>query len=133
MVAASLSIFHGLVVESSFSVMNDVMDSKSNRMNVAICSAIQTVNYSLRARNVSCIEFLKREDIHFSPVNQKLCLALRSAGAQYSSQKKQVANEKKKRREQFKIKDSKPLSKEQARIAQEKKSHADHAAHQLRE
>ena len=47
---ALLTIFHGPKAESSFSVMGDVMDKKSGRMNVSTYSAIQTVKYSLNAK-----------------------------------------------------------------------------------
>ena len=45
-----LTIFYGPRVESSFSVMDDIMDKKSGRMNVSTYSAIQTVKYSLDAK-----------------------------------------------------------------------------------
>ena len=45
-----LTIFYGPRVESSFSVMDDIMDKKSGRMNVSTYSAIQTVKYSLNAK-----------------------------------------------------------------------------------
>ena len=47
---AALTVFHGPRVESSFSVMGDVMDKKSGRMNVSAYSAIQTVKYSWAAK-----------------------------------------------------------------------------------
>ena len=47
---ALLTIFHGPRVESSFSVMGDVMDKKSGRMNEPTYSAIRTVKYSLNAK-----------------------------------------------------------------------------------
>ena len=47
---ALLIIFHGPGVESSFSVMGDVMDKKSGRMNVSIYSAIQMVKCSLNTK-----------------------------------------------------------------------------------
>ena len=47
---ALLNIFHGPRVESSFSVMGDIMDKKSGRMNVSTYSAIETVKYSLNAK-----------------------------------------------------------------------------------
>ena len=45
---AVLTIFQALRVESSFSVMGDIMDKKSGRMNVAAYSSIQTIKYGLR-------------------------------------------------------------------------------------
>ena len=47
---AALTVFHGPRVESSFSVMGDVMDKKSGRLNVSTYSVIQTVKYSLAAK-----------------------------------------------------------------------------------
>ena len=50
MSSALLTIFHGPRVESSFSVMGEVMDKKSGRMNMSTYTAIQTVKYSLNAK-----------------------------------------------------------------------------------
>ena len=47
---AALIVFHGARVECSFSVMGDVMDKNSGRMNVSMYSAIETVKYSLAAK-----------------------------------------------------------------------------------
>ncbi|KAF3859024.1 hypothetical protein F7725_021423, partial [Dissostichus mawsoni] len=44
MVKCCLSIFHGPRVESSFSLMNEVIDQRSGNMNVPTFNAIQTVN-----------------------------------------------------------------------------------------
>ena len=47
---AALTVFHGPRVESSFSVMGDVMDKKSVQMNVPTYSAIQTeVQFSCKS------------------------------------------------------------------------------------
>ena len=50
MSSALLTIFHGPRVESSFSVMGEVMDKKSGRMNMSTYTAIQTVKYSSNAK-----------------------------------------------------------------------------------
>ena len=50
MSSALLTIFHGPRVGSSFSVMGEVMDKKSGRMNMSTYTAIQTVKYSLNAK-----------------------------------------------------------------------------------
>ena len=50
MSSALLTIFHSPRVESSFSVMGEVMDKKSGRMNMSTYTAIQTVKYSLNAK-----------------------------------------------------------------------------------
>ena len=56
---ALLTIFHGPRVESSFSVMGDIMDKKSGRMNVSTYSAIETVKYSLNAKTSHTFEYFK--------------------------------------------------------------------------
>ena len=53
MIVATLSIFHGPRVESSFSMMTDVIDSKLRRLNIGTYEAIQTFKYSLMASQVS--------------------------------------------------------------------------------
>ena len=50
MSSALLTIFHGPRVESSFSVIGEVMDKKSGRMNMSTYTAIQTVKYSSNAK-----------------------------------------------------------------------------------
>ena len=52
-VTAILSIFHGPRVESSFSVMGDVIDAKSGRIDIKTFDAIQTVKYSLYGSQVN--------------------------------------------------------------------------------
>ena len=52
-----LSCFHGCKVESSFSIMEDMMDKQSGNMNIETFSAIQTVKYRLSSRNKLAIDF----------------------------------------------------------------------------
>ena len=68
-----LTIFYGPRVESSFSVMDDIMDKMSGRMNVSTYSAIQTVKYSLDAKTSHAfkpksIQVFQRSDWLKSPV-----------------------------------------------------------------
>ena len=51
MVHALLSCFLCPVVESSFSIMGNVMDETMNRLNIESLSAIQTIKYWLSAKN----------------------------------------------------------------------------------
>ena len=51
---AALTVFHGPMVESSFSVMGDVMDKKSGRMNVYVFSYPNCeVRFSCKALKIS--------------------------------------------------------------------------------
>ena len=76
-------------MEDSFSVMGDIMDKKSGRMNVETYSAIQTVKYSLTAKasksskKQKTIQFFHREDRLKSPVAKKLVKDIRSTKKLY--------------------------------------------------
>ena len=54
-IKACLSIFTGPMIEQSFSTMNNVINKKSNRINVETVNAIQTVKYDLKAKNETTI------------------------------------------------------------------------------
>ena len=52
-VKASLSIFTGPMVESSFSMMNDIIDSRSGRTEIDTYSAIMTVKCQMKSAGVT--------------------------------------------------------------------------------
>ena len=62
MVHTLLSYFLCPVVESSFSIMGNVMDETMNRLNIESLSAIQTIKYWLSAKNQSSIKTFQKED-----------------------------------------------------------------------
>ncbi|CAL8239609.1 unnamed protein product [Gadus morhua 'NCC'] len=62
-VKAALSVFHGPTVESSFSLMSEIIDSKSGSMNISTLSAMQTVEHTLLTRKQTAVEIFKREDL----------------------------------------------------------------------
>ena len=71
MAFALLSCFHGPAVESSFSVMQEVMTKQKSSPKVANFSAIQTVKYELQPSGKTSLEYFKRDDQLYSPVNIK--------------------------------------------------------------
>ena len=86
---AALTVFHGPRVESSFSVMGEVMDKKSGRMNVSTYSAIQTVKYSLAAKaskvskKQKCVQIFHREDKLKSLVLKNVVTKIRNSKKTY--------------------------------------------------
>lgn len=60
MVKCCLSIFHVPRVESSFTLMNDVIDQKSDNMTVQTFNAIQTVKYSLQTTGKTAVQLFRR-------------------------------------------------------------------------
>ena len=72
MVFALLSCFSCPVVESSFSIMGNVMDETTTRLNIESLNAIQTIKYWLSAKNQSAIETFQKEDYIHEAVGSKL-------------------------------------------------------------
>ncbi|KAI4821041.1 hypothetical protein KUCAC02_028993 [Chaenocephalus aceratus] len=100
MVKCCLSIFHGPRVESSFSLMNEVIDQRSGNMNVPTFNAIQTVKYTLQSRGKTAVQLFRREDVKFGEVDRTLCKNINSAAATYKRQQKM--NQKEKQQQQIK-------------------------------
>ena len=55
-VKAALSIFTGPQIEASFSMMNDIIDKRSSRMDIATYGAIMNVKYGLIAKSQSSFQ-----------------------------------------------------------------------------
>ncbi|XP_035828664.1 uncharacterized protein LOC118478686 [Aplysia californica] len=79
MVKKCLSLFTGPKVEQSFSLLNNVLDSTSNRMAISTAEAYQRVKYFLLAEKTTSVSHFYRDDIKFSPVDQSLCHHIQSA------------------------------------------------------
>ena len=61
-----LSIFTGPMVECSFSLMNDVIDSSSGRIKIETYTAIMKTKYSLRCSKSTALKY-NRKDILQDP------------------------------------------------------------------
>ena len=83
LVKACLSIFTGPRVEHSFSLMNDIINKKSNRMNIDTFSAIQTLKYDLKSKETTTLKLYRREDIHKTPVDKALVYHMHTAYGRY--------------------------------------------------
>lgn len=87
------SIFHGPRVESSFSLMNEVIDERSGNMNVETFNAIQTVKYTLRSRGQTAMQMFQRSDVKFGEVDRIMCRNINNAAATYKQKLKAKATE----------------------------------------
>lgn len=100
LVKCCLSIFHGPRVESSFSLMNDVIDQRSGNMNVETFNANQTVKYTLQSRGKTAMQLFRREDVKFGEVDRTMCKNINTAAATYKHQQK--VNKKEQQQQQSK-------------------------------
>ncbi|XP_034058946.1 uncharacterized protein LOC117537731 isoform X2 [Gymnodraco acuticeps] len=131
MVKCCLSIFHGPRVESSFSLMNEIIDQRSGNMNVPKCNAIQTVKYTLQSRGKTAVQLFRMEDVKFGEVDRTLCKNIKSAAATYKRQQKM--NPKEKQQQQSKYGSQASGSAQQAKkqtAEEEKRARLKHVAKQ---
>lgn len=100
LVRASLSIFTGPMVECSFSMMNDIIDARSGRMEIDTYNAIMAVKFDLKSSGKSSSSKFSRRDVLRDPVDPDLCYFMRTSSARYKkrlgSRRDEVSNRKKK-------------------------------------
>ena len=72
-VKVSLSIITGPMVENSFSMMNDIIDSQSGRTEIDTYSVIMTVKYQLKSAGVTASSKFYRKYILRDPVDGNMC------------------------------------------------------------
>lgn len=89
-VRGALSIFHGPMVESSFSSMGDIINNKSTTMSMETYNAIQTTRYALRSRAQTAIQMFKRQDLKLSKVDKVLCRNIHTAGTRDKMRRQQA-------------------------------------------
>ena len=75
--------------------MNDIIEKKTNRLNVETYHAYQEVRYRLKAQNTDALTLYHREDRLRSEVNRTECCYLQRAYGRYSRKLKIRQEEKK--------------------------------------
>ncbi|XP_073715805.1 uncharacterized protein [Misgurnus anguillicaudatus] len=100
-IRGALSIFHGPLVESSFSLMVNVIDSKRSNMKISTFDAVQTVKYVLKSRGKTGIDMFKPEDIKMGPVDTTLCQNIRAAGRRDKTDREKRMKAKQKRQAEY--------------------------------
>ena len=92
MVTGIFSIFHSPRVEPSFNVMGDIIEKKSQRINLETYSAIQDIKYGLKTRyplkqNWSVKEFHWKGRPN-TAVNPALTMNMRNSFSLYNAEQK---------------------------------------------
>ena len=114
---ALLSCFHGPQVESTFSIMGQVLDPQSSRLNVTSLSAIQTIKYSLKASGESATKFFRRDRVALDPVDGRLSANMRSSYAEYKKEQEAALREKEEKKQQLAAKSEEAASKQAVKLA----------------
>ena len=101
LVHASLSIFTGPMVESSFSMMNDIIDSRSGRMDIDTYSAIMTTKYNLKSSGKTSTQKFARKNVLHDPIDSKMCYFIRTSNSRYKKRLSKNAEVLKQKKEQL--------------------------------
>ena len=128
---ACFTCFHGPAVESSFSIMGNVIDPHSSRMKIQTFDAIQTVKYALRASTFSAIENFKRADKLRTPVNEKLCNLMRGANSANKKEQEKLRAAKEEKRVALSIKKQAEVSRAFAKAAMAEAEKRARRAHRI--
>lgn len=89
MVRALLPCFHGTQVESSFNIMNDIIDDKSGRIKVETYNAILNIKYGLKASRNSAIQYFGKKDYLHEGINTNLIRNMRTSCKSYKEELEQ--------------------------------------------
>ena len=89
-----LSCFSCPVVEISFSIMANVMDETTNRLNIESLGTIQTIKYQLSAKNQSAAKTFQKEDYMHGAVHSKLVKNMNEAAKAMKEANQEKLNKK---------------------------------------
>ena len=135
MVMSPLPIFFAPKVESSFNIMGDTTDKKSNRMKVESFNSIQNIKYALQALHPAeftsrAIKVFHRDNKYYSPIDSSLVTNMRLAWSKQKVKQKAARDERKEKDGTFQIKDWKKKRKKDVAEASAKMAEEPHLKHQ---
>jgi hypothetical protein len=110
-VKAAISIFTGPQVEQSFSIMNNVLNSKTNSLDTRTFSAMQNIRYDLSAKNTTSVKAYHRKDILRTPVDRSLVFHMNTAYGRYKRKIADAKTEKEKTAKRLKLAPTKKTQK----------------------
>lgn len=74
-----LSCFHGPVVESTFSIMGQILHKHNTQMDIETYSSYQSIKYTLLASEKSAVSYFSKKDPEREAVNKTLTFNMRQA------------------------------------------------------
>ena len=90
---ALLTCFHGPQIERSFSVMNNIVTSKTNSLDVSTLSCLQSVRYHLKAEKKTALSYFDKKDFLHDPVSSTLVRNMKSSWKSSTSASKRARDE----------------------------------------
>lgn len=90
---ALLTCFHGPQIERSFSIMNNIVTSKTNSLDVSTLSCLQSVRYHLKAEKKTALSYFDKQDYLHDPVCSSLVRNMRTSWKSSTSAPKRTRDE----------------------------------------
>ena len=90
---AVVTCFHVISVESSFSIMGNVITSQTVSIIIKTFASIQTVKYTLQASQKSAVQQFKRKDLLQDPVSPALVKNMKTAYKRYATELEDLKTE----------------------------------------
>ena len=109
---ATLTCFHGPMVEGCFNLMGDVMDAKSSRLGVNSLDSLQTVKSHLASQG--SLKYFDRENHLYDPIKPGLVHCMISASKENKRAQRLKRDEKEERMQKLDIKRQKVATKRAA-------------------
>lgn len=69
---AALTVYHGPIVESTFSELSRILNKRTNRLTIPMLSAIQTKKYELKSNKCIALAYFKRSNPKTDPTSLSL-------------------------------------------------------------
>ena len=122
MCLAILSCFHGPLVEGSFNLMKNIIDSKRYSMEMTTYNSYLTVQYYFNSRETNSVEMFDRKDHKYDKIDHQLCNNMRASSAEYNkSLKKENQNKKEKLLTKKQVREAMIKKEKEAKILHEKR------------
>ena len=132
LVKSLLSCFHGPVVESSFSIMGNIIKPQTASLDCKTFDAIQTVKYSMKAAKKTPVQYFIKEDFIHDKVDPVLVTNVTSSYKQWKVLNEEKKDEKNTKNEVLGLKKDKVISKHQAKKMKSQEMAKERADHQDR-
>ena len=115
-VKACLSICTGPQVEQSFSMMNNIITSKTNRLDVQTYAAIMAIKYDLKAKDTTTLTMYHRDDIQRDPVDKGVAFYLQTSYNRYKKRLVDIQHKKEEKRKSLNLSKPKGSKKKQVHL-----------------
>ena len=112
--------------------MGGIIDKKTASVSIDTLNAVQTVKYNLHAEQKTALQYFRKQDHLYDPINPRLCINMNGASKCYHTELQRLREEQDKKIKELKLQAIKQKTKKQElalAAALSKKSRMQHVKH----